>query len=178
MSEDYQSLSQTGMKHFQKKDYSLSADFFSRAADLAHAEHQDVDEAEQRNNLSVAMLFAGNAQQAYEAALGTDQVFLAHKDIKRQAMALGNTAQALEELKDFPRALEFYDQAIDVLKGENQGEIRSMLLKRKAMLQAKTKDIYQGVATFDTSLDERPNRGIKEKFLQKAFDKLFMRKKA
>ena len=41
MSEDYQSLSQTGMKHFQKKDYSLAADFFSRAADLAHAEHQE-----------------------------------------------------------------------------------------------------------------------------------------
>ena len=177
MSEDYQSLSQTGMKHFQKKEYSLAADFFSHAADLAHAEQRDVDEAEQRNNLSVTMLFAGNAQQAYEAALGTDQVFLAHNDIKRQAMALGNTAQALEELKDFPRALEFYDQAIDLLKGENQGEIRSMLLRRKAMLQAKTKDIYQGVATFDTSLEERPNHGIKEKFLQKAFDKLFMRKK-
>jgi tetratricopeptide (TPR) repeat protein len=178
MSEDYQSLSQTGMKHYQKKEYSLAADYFSRAADLAHAEQQEFDEAEQRNNLSVALLFAGNAQQAYEAAFGTDQVFLAHKDIKRQAMALGNTAQALEELKEYPRALEFYDQAIELLKGENQGEIRSMLLRRKALLQAKTKDIYQGVATFDSSLDERPDHGVKEKFLQKAFDKLFMRKKA
>jgi len=176
MTEELQSLSQTGMKHFQKKEYTLAADYFSRAAEVAHNQQQELDEAEQKNNLSVALLFSGNFQQAYDAAVGTDAVFLAHSDIKRQAMAIGNTAQALEELKKYPEALKLYEQATDLLKGQNQGEIRSMLLHRKAALQAKTGDTLQSAATFSASIDEKPRLGVKEKVLKKVFDKIFRNK--
>ncbi len=175
MSEELHSLSQTGMKHFNKKQYTLAADFFSKAVDLAHSEQLDLDEAEQKNNLSVALLFAGNARQAYEAAAGTDQVFQAHNDIKRQAMALGNAAQALEELKKYPEALKLYGQATDLLKGQNEGETRSMLLHRKANLQAKTGEAFQGAATLSAAIDEKPRPDLKEKILQKAFNKIFKR---
>jgi tetratricopeptide (TPR) repeat protein len=178
MSEDYQALSSTGMKYFHKKEYVLAADYFSRAAEGAKASQQDVDEAEIRNNLSVTHLMAGNAHEAYEAALGTDKVFSAHEDFKRQAMALGNIAQALEELKDYPQALSVYDEAIALLKGRNFNEIRSVLLRRKSAVQRKMGDTYQAVASLDTSIDEKPRQNLNDRFLKQFLDRIFLRKKA
>jgi len=173
MSEDFESLTQTGMKHFQKKEYTLAADYFSRAAEVARSQGQELDEAEQKNNLSVSLLFGGNARQAYEAAAGTADVFQAHNDKKRQAMALGNAAQALEGLKDYPKAAELYGQATDLLKGENQGEIRSMLLHRKAGVEAKLGETFSSAASLAASIDEKPKPGMKDKLLKKVFDKIF-----
>ena len=178
MSEDFQSLTSTGMKYFQAKKYSLAADSFSRAIDGAHEAGQQTEEAELRNNLSVTLLMLGQAKQAFEAAQGTDKVFEAHGDVKRQAMALGNMAQALEEQKDYAQALALYDQAIELLKGKEYQEIRAMLLRRKALVQGRTGDVYQAVASMDTSIAEKPRLDVKEKLFQKILDKLFLRKKA
>lgn len=178
MSEDYQSLSSAGMKYFHKKNYTLAADYFSRAAEAAKEIQQETDEAEIRNNLSVTYLMSGNARQAYEAALGTDRVFAAHNDLKRQAMALGNIAQALEELKDYPQALIVYDEALVLLKGQNLNDIRSTLFRRKAIVQGKAGDTYQAVASLDSSIDAKPGQDIKDKFLKQFLDRLFLRKKA
>lgn len=177
MSEDFQSLSSTGMKYFQKKQYPLAADYFTRAAEAAKENQRDLDEAEIRNNLSVTYLMTGNAQQAYDAAVGTDKVFAAHDDLKRQAMALGNIAQALEELKDYSQSLSVYDEAIDLLKGQNLNDIRSMLFRRKAIVQGKAGETYQAVASLDSSIDTKPSQGFKEKFLKQFLDRLFLRKK-
>ncbi len=178
MSEDYQSLSSSGMKYFHKKEYALAADYFSRAAVSAKENQQDTDEAEIRNNLSVTYLMSGDARQAYETALGTDKVFAAHNDIKRQAMALGNIAQALEEMKEYTQAVDVYDEAIALLKGQNFNDIRSMLFRRKAIVQGKAGDTYQAVASLDSSIDAKPSQGLKDKFFKQFLDRLFLRKKA
>lgn len=178
MDEDYHALASTGMKHFHKKKYSLAADFFSRAVDGAHEAQNDLDEAKLRNNLSVSYLMDGQAQLALEAVRETDKVFETHNDLKRQAMALGNTGQALEELKEYSQALECYDQAIAILKGKEFHDVRSVLLRRKAMVQGKTGDVYQAVASMDTSKMEITNPDLKDKVFKKILDRIFNRKKA
>jgi tetratricopeptide (TPR) repeat protein len=177
MSEDYQSLSSTGMKYYHKKDYALAADYFSRAAEGAKESQQTEDEAEILNNLSVAHLKAGKPQEAYDAALGTDKVFAEHNDIKRQAMAMGNIAGALEDLKEYSQAMEIYNQALELLKGKEFNDIRSALFRRKSEVQRKMGNNYQAVAALDSSLDEKPSRNLNDKFLKRIMDSFFMRKK-
>ena len=90
---------------------------------------------------------------------------------------MGNIAGALEDLKDYPRALEIYNQALDLLKGQNFNDIRSAIFRRKSEVQRNMGNNYQAVAALDSSLDEKPSRNLNDKFLKGILNRFFMRSK-
>ena len=83
--------------------YANAADAFKETSDLLMS-------AEMRNNQSVALLRDKQAQAAFEAALGTDEVFADIGDNRRQGMALANQAAALAALKRPKEAIELLHQ--------------------------------------------------------------------
>jgi tetratricopeptide (TPR) repeat protein len=100
-----QSLVEDGKTAFQAKQWQRAADSFRAAAQAYAGAGDDLNCAEMKNNLSVTLLQAGRAGEALEAALGTETVFGKANDLKRQGMALGNQAAALEALKRPEEAL-------------------------------------------------------------------------
>ena len=74
---------------------SRAAELFHQAAQAYILGRNGLLAAEMKNNASVAHLQAGDPQKALDAALDTDKVFEAAKDIKRWATAVGNQAAAL-----------------------------------------------------------------------------------
>lgn len=66
--------------------------------------------------MSVALLQAGRAQEALNAALGTDQDTGQAKDIKRQGMAVGNQAAALDGLNRYDEAIQHSNDLLNYLR--------------------------------------------------------------
>ena len=104
-------LSEQGKQAFHKRSFAEAAALFEQAAEGYRSTADGLMAAEMRNNASVALLQAGQAKESLDAALDTDQVFAEAKDVKRQGMALGNQAAALEALSRFEEAVEKYDHA-------------------------------------------------------------------
>src|SRR5512140_2944108 len=92
-------LSEDGKQAFQAGEYEPAAQKFEAAADGYASLNDKVNAAEMKNNLSVTLLKLGRCQAALDAVLGTDQVFARASDVRREGMAWGNQAAALEELK-------------------------------------------------------------------------------
>ena len=105
MSDNSEKLISQGQKAFGIKNFDLAAEAFSQALREFELAGDELNAAEMRNNLSVALLQGGKAQQAYAALKGSEEVFAKAGDKKRQAMALGNQAAAREALKRRDEAL-------------------------------------------------------------------------
>ena len=101
-------LAEQGKQAFRNKQFDESAELFRQAAEGFSLGRNGLLAAEMKNNMSVALLQAGKAQESLDAALGTDLVFAGAKDIKSQGMALGNQAAALEALNRFDEAIAAY----------------------------------------------------------------------
>ena len=100
MTTDPQQLAEQGKQAFEAKKFDQAASAFSEAASAYEALDDALNTAEMKNNLSVALLQTGQAQAAFDAATGTDEIFAQAGDVSRQAMAFGNQAAALEALKE------------------------------------------------------------------------------
>ena len=84
---------------YDAENFQSAAQLFLEAADGFRIDNDAVNAAECDNNRSVALLRAGDPSGALKAASGTEQVFAQANDRRRQAMALGNQAAALEEIE-------------------------------------------------------------------------------
>ncbi len=134
---DPQTLNEQGKEAFQSGQLDAAVDSFRAAAAAYASEHDDLNAAESKNNLSVALLQLGNAQEALDAALGTDDIFAKAGDLKRQGMAIGNQAAALEALKRFDEALTAYERSASVFAEAGEGDLRALVLKSAAGLNSK-----------------------------------------
>ena len=139
-----QQLAKEGQAEYQKGAYLSAARSYKAAADGFSLTGDQVVAAEMANNSSVAYLKAGDGAAALEAANGTDLVFGAAGDVKRQAMALGNQASALEKLNRLDEALAMYEKSAELLKEAGELELRAyvyqsmseLLLHRGSYLEA------------------------------------------
>ena len=134
---DIQQLVQKGKQEYASRSYQTAAQAFESAAQAFNSQGDPLSAAEMNNNRSVALLKAGKFQQALDAALGTDLVFAQADDKKRQAMALGNQAAALEELKRLDEALDLYQRSAELFAGIGEGDLRSTVLKSAAAIELK-----------------------------------------
>jgi tetratricopeptide (TPR) repeat protein len=144
-----------GQKKFQAKEYMASAENFHRAAVAYHTAGDEPTAAEMANNRSVALLLAGDAEGAYQAAYATDRVFAEIQDIRRQGMALGNQAAALEELGKTDDAMDLYTHADELLKQAGEKQMRSIVLQHISSLQMRKGKQIQAIASMDAALDNR-----------------------
>jgi tetratricopeptide (TPR) repeat protein len=162
-----QQLAQTGESQYQAGQYEEAASSFEKAAKSYLNISDPLMAAEMANNLSVALLRAGHSDKAYEACLGTDQIFAQAGDNRRRAIALGNQASALEALGQKEQALDLYQQCSDLLKQENLPELRSAVLKSISALQMRTGKQFEALASMEAALDIKEHLTLKEWILKK-----------
>jgi tetratricopeptide (TPR) repeat protein len=158
-------LAEQGKQAFKNKKFDEAAKLFSQAAEGYTLEHADVMSAEMRNNISVALLQADKPQESLAAALDTDQVFAGVKDIKRQGMALGNQAAALEALNRYDEAIEKYDLAAQLFDQTGEGDLRALVMKSSAAIKLKTGKVTDSAFKMMGSLEAKDNPSFFERIL-------------
>jgi len=130
-------LAEQGKKEYEQENYLAAADRFAKAAQAYVLTKDELNAAEMKNNQSVALLQAGKAKEALQATEGTEEIFQAAGDIKRQGIAVSNRAAALEGLKKWKEALAEYDRAASLFEGIGEGDMHSTVRKAAANLNLK-----------------------------------------
>ena len=159
MSIELQQLVEQGKQAFTDKKFDQAASAFSEAASVYEAQDDPLNAAEMKNNLSVALLQAGKAKEAYKAASGTEEIFAQAGDIKRQAMAFGNQASALEALKKLDQALEAYERSAALFAEAGETEMRSIVLQSAAAIKLKRGKMVDSALSMIGSVEftQKPN---------------------
>lgn len=152
-------LAEQGRQEYTNGNHVIAADLFARSAQAYAAAQDELNAAEMKNNQSVALLQAGKAKEALEATNGTEAIFQKAGDLKRQGIAVGNRAAALEGLKKYDEALAEYERAASMLEQAGEGDMHSVVRKAAANLNLKRgritaaqMDVYDSLR-----LVEKPN---------------------
>lgn len=159
-------LAEQGKQAFRNKQFDESAELFRQAAEGFSLGRNGLLAAEMKNNMSVALLQVGKAQESLDAALGTELVFAGAKDIKRQGMALGNQAAALEALNRLDEAIAAYERSAELFAEAGEGDLRAMVMKSAAAIKLKTGKITESAFKMMGSLDAKENPGFFERILK------------
>ncbi len=163
---ELQKLADTARLAFEAGQYESAAATFQAAAQGYAARQDGLNAAEMSNNRSVALLQAGKAQQAWEAAAGTDEIFARAGDLKRQGMAIGNQAAALEGLKRFDEALAAYERSAQIFAEAGEGDLRSMVLKSAAGIKLKRGKLAESALKMVGSLEAKEKPSMFERILK------------
>lgn len=161
-----QQLADQGKQAFIAKKYDQAASAFSEAASAYEALDDALNAAEMKNNLSVTLLQAGQAQAAYDAVAGTDEVFAQAGDVKRQAMAFGNLAAALEALKKNEQAIEAYERSAALFAEAGEGDMRSTVLQSVAKLKLLRGNMVDSALSMIGSVESAKKPNLLQRFLR------------
>ena len=163
----HQQLARQAETAFQARQFARAAELFKDAADACTSENDLLGAAEMNSNRSVSLLQAGDAREALQAAQGLEQVFAQAGDIRRQALAIGNEAAALDALNQHKPALEKYQQCADLLKQAGDHESRALVLKSISQIQLRTGHHLEALASMDAAIDNRKHPSLVERVLKK-----------
>jgi tetratricopeptide (TPR) repeat protein len=147
-----QQLADEGQAEYKKAQYLSAARLYKAAADGYSARGEAIMAAEMANNCSVAYLKAGEAELALESAQSTDQLFETNGDRLRQAMAIGNQAAALEELKRFDEAEAGYLKSAELLNSIGEFELRAYVLQSLSSVQMRQGRYLEAYATMNAGV--------------------------
>lgn len=152
-------LAEQGKQAFRNKDFAKAVSLFEQAAAGYRSVNDGLMAAEMQNNISVVLLQDGKAKESLAAALDTDQVFATANDVKRQGMALGNQAAALEALNRYDEAIEKYDLAAQLFEQAGEGDLRALVMKSAAAVKLKSGKVTASAFKMMGSLEakQRPN---------------------
>ncbi len=159
-------LEAQGKQAFANKKFEQAAELFRQAAEGYTLGRAELNAAEMMNNLSVALLQAGRPGESLDAAQGTEKIFEGAKDIKRQAMALGNIAAALEGLNRFDEAVENYERSAELFKQVDEGDLRAMVMKSAAAIKLRKGNVAESAFKMMGSLEAKKTPGIFERILK------------
>jgi tetratricopeptide (TPR) repeat protein len=159
-------LAEQGKQAFKNKRFGEAAELFSQAAEGYTLNRAGLMSAEMLNNKSVALLQANKPQESLIAAQDTDQVFASANDIKRQGMALGNQAAALEALNRYDEAVEKYDLAAQLFNQAGEGDLRALVMKSSAAIKLKTGKVTDSAFKMMGSLDAKEHPSFFERILK------------
>jgi len=163
---DPKTLNEQGKQAFQSGQMEAAVDSFRAAAGIFASTQDDLNAAESKNNLSVALLRLNEAQEALDAALGTDDIFAKANDLKRQGMALGNQAAALEALKRYDEAVAKYEQSASVFAEAGEGDLRAMVLRSAAAIKLKKGKVSESAFKMVGALDAKQNPSFFDRILR------------
>ncbi len=156
-----------GIKAYQAGDFSNAIHLFLSAQSGFLASENLPSAAEAANNLSVCYLKAGNAPKALEVATGTDEIFAQAGDLRRQAMALGNQAAALESLGNLSHAVDKYEESSKLLKQSGDLDNRAIVLQSLSELQMKMGHQLDAMAMMRIALLNKKKPSFLDRLLQK-----------
>ena len=163
---DPNTLAKEGKRAFESGNYQAAIQAFTDAAANYAKRGDATNSAEMKNNLSVSLLQARQAQKALDATLGTDDVFAKAGDIQRQAMAIGNQAAALEALKRWDEALAAYERSADLFAQAGEGDLQSVVLKSAAAIKLRHGKITDGMISMLGSLESVKKPTLIQRFLK------------
>lgn len=166
MSNEPAQLADKGKQAFANKRFDDAAEYFRQAAEGFSLGRAGLLATEMRNNMSVALLQAGKPAEALEAALDTDRIFEGAQDVKRQAMAVGNQASALEGLHRYDEAIEKYERSAELFALVNDGDMRSLVMKSAAALKMKTGKITESAFKMIGAVDVKENPTFIERIMK------------
>lgn len=161
-----QELTTQAQSAYEAEEFQQSARLFGEVAALYQQLEEDVLAAEAFNNQSVALLKAGDAKGALAAAEGTDQVFAAIGDQRRQAMALGNMAAALEDLKERERAMDLYRQSAALFEKIGETDLRALVLQRISAIQLQQGKRVEALASMQDGLAHKKSLSFTDRILK------------
>jgi tetratricopeptide (TPR) repeat protein len=159
-----------GKEAYQKKDYLEAARLFGKAADGFGSVGEALSAAENKNNQSVALLMAGDAQGAFDAADGTPVIFELAGDSLRQAMALGNLGSALNKMGKLSEAIAAFEQADELLRQLGEHDLRAPILQELAGLKLRTGRRLESIGAMNASLHSEAEPGNLRRFLRKLYE--------
>jgi tetratricopeptide (TPR) repeat protein len=165
-------LAAQGKRNFLKGSFEEAAGLFEAAVAGYQAVDDQLNAAEMRNNQSVALLQAGHAEAALNAASGTAEIFAEADDKQRQALALGNQAAALHKLGDNEEAEKYYRQSAELFKETGDKENRASVLQSISRLQLGTGRYMEALGSADSSLESRSKLNIAQRILKKQLNNL------
>ena len=154
---------------YGKKKYNEAATLFGQAAEDYLAVNDALMAAEMKNNQSVACLQAGNARASLEAAQGTDEIFAAAGDKRRQGMAVANQASALGDLKRIDEALACYEKSAKILEEAGEPDLRADVMRSIATLRVRQGKFMDAVVSMQDGLVEVEKPTLKQRILKKLF---------
>jgi tetratricopeptide (TPR) repeat protein len=171
-----QILAEEGKSAYQNGDYANAASLFEAAQQGYQTAEDALMAAEMANNASVAYLQGEDAEAALKAVEGTAALFAQASDLRRQGMALGNYAAALEALERNEEAAEYYQQSADVLQQAGEDQLRSNVLHSLSALQFRTGRQLQALASMQAGLEgvkkPNPRQRLLKRLLQIPFNML------
>jgi len=166
MNSEISTLKDQAFDAYQKKKFKDAARIFVECIRLLEEEKDFVSAAEMRNNLSVVLLELKMPEEALSTLKDTDLEFEKAGDKKRQAMALGNMASALQALNKNEEALVFFESSSELFKEIHETELRAITLQKIADLQLKTGKHYQALASLEASYDQNAEKSLKERVMK------------
>ena len=162
-------LSEQAKQLYQSGDFPAAARTFAEASASFAAAGDALMAAEMKNNQSVALLRDKQAQAALEAAQGTEIVFAKAGDARREGMALANQASALEALKRFKEAIEYYKKAGAALERADEGDLRVDVMQLLSALYLRRFKFLDSVIALQSGLagvkNPTPRQRLMKKFL-------------
>lgn len=159
------SLTDDAVKAYQEGNYENAARLFGEAASAFIELDNPLDAAEMKNNQSVAWLQARNPGAAYEAARGTAGVFAKASDFRREGIAWGNEAAALQALGRTKDALEKYRLASAAFERADEGEMRNTVMQAMAGIELKRGKVMDALLTMQIGLSGVKHPTLKQKIL-------------
>jgi len=165
--DDISSLTTQFKQAYEKGDFIKAAELGALLDEAYQSCDNALMAAEARNNRSVALLKAGLPQAALEAAGGTDEIFAADDDPRRQAMALGNQAAALDALGKLKQAEALYRQSADLLQKIGERELYAIVMKSLSTIYMRQGKQLDTVAALQASLEDGRQLSGKERIIKK-----------
>jgi tetratricopeptide (TPR) repeat protein len=174
-------LTKEGKSAYQNGDYLAAAQAFEAARQAYLSRGDQLTAAEMANNCSVAYLQAGDGQAALLATDGTAALFAEAGDLRRQGMALGNLASALEAVDRSEEAVEAYLQSASVLENAGEDQLRANVMHSLSMLQFRSGKQLQALASMQNGLEgvkrPSPRQSVLKKLINIPVDMLTRNKK-
>lgn len=152
---------------YKTKDYTAAAQAYEAVADAYSHIDETVQAAEMRNNASVAYLQGKQAQKAFDAVEHTDQVFADAGELRKQAIALGNQAAALEALNQLEAAANKYQESSSLLKQIGDHELRATVMQALSGVQLRLGQQMDALVTMQAGLEEIEKPNFKQKLVKK-----------
>jgi tetratricopeptide (TPR) repeat protein len=160
-------LSKEGRRAYEKGDYNGAARAFEAVVKGYVALENELQAAEMANNCSVAYLQAGDAASALRIVEGSPETFSDAGDIRRQAIALGNRAAALDALGRKEEALNAYQQSAQLLEQTGEDELRAHLMQSLSALQLRSGRQMEALVSMQDGLNGLKKPTFKQRFLKK-----------
>jgi tetratricopeptide (TPR) repeat protein len=162
-----QEMADQAKKTYQAGEYVQAAQEFAGTASLYAGAGNALMAAEMKNNQSVALLLAGEAQAAVDAVDGTEKIFADSEDFRRQGMALANQASALQVLHRSKDALEYYQRAGVSLEKAGEGDLRADVMQQLSMLHLRRFKVYESILALQSGLAGVKNPSLKQRLMKK-----------